>query len=59
MDISRILDEKPIINEWVLQDLVDDKVTADTGADDTLIVYQGTDEHLPTKRIYARLIDHQ
>ena len=31
--ISRILDENPIINEWVLQDLVADKNPADTGAE--------------------------
>jgi IS5 family transposase len=31
--ISRILDENPIINEWVLQDLVGDKNLADTGAE--------------------------
>ena len=31
--ISRILDENPIIYEWVLQDLVADKNPADTGAE--------------------------
>ena len=31
--ISKILDENPIINEWVLQDLVGDKELTDTGAE--------------------------
>jgi IS5 family transposase len=31
--ISGILDENPIINEWVLQDLVGDEKLADTGAE--------------------------
>lgn len=32
-EISRIIDENPIINEWVLQDLVGDKKLTDTGAE--------------------------
>jgi len=31
--ISEIIDENPIINEWVLQDLVGDKELTDTGAE--------------------------
>ena len=33
MEISRILDENPIIIKWVLQDLVGDKNLIDTGAE--------------------------
>lgn len=32
-EISKILDKKPIINEWVLQDLTHDKFLTDTGAE--------------------------
>ena len=31
--ISKILDENPIINEWVLQDLAQETATVDTGAE--------------------------
>ena len=31
--ISKILDENPIINKWVLQDLAQETATVDTGAE--------------------------